>query len=558
MAAEKYCLLASCRRRYLLHYFGEQMDTDCGNCDNCTRDKIKRDISRESYLLLFCIKSCGGRWGLNMPIDILRGSRARKIIDNNFDKLPVHGCGKDYTAAWWKALAGLLIAHGYLKEIVDDIYRIVSVSSTGLQYLQSANFAIQPPMILVLTREMIDEEDHETQQSNADDKKGFVDIDREGLPMVEKKLYGVLLHLRMELAKDNGTAPYAICGDQTLIKIAKTRPSTRARLANIEGVNQHLVNSYGDKFLQTISNASQELGLFLNEESNTVPSAKRDNLSSLKNLSPAKLEAWKLWQIGKNTLKEVCALRRSVPIKEQTVISYILEAAHTGCEVDWARFCIEIGLTLEIFSKIHSAVSKIGSRERLKLIKEELTENVTYEQIKTFLTMEDLNICADKIFDCNISSLLKNSTKNDKLPREWESLVRERAESRPSLQAAIDGRKQNRHDSQVHDRSAKKFHLSECIESKKDGLEATKDSVMDLTESQDGIGDLTGYVDDKKNVLEATKDTVMELIESQDGMLFSEIANYFEGSKAEGVAALLGLLESEFLIFKKNGLYQAL
>ncbi|KAK8961576.1 hypothetical protein KSP40_PGU009563 [Platanthera guangdongensis] len=140
----------------------------------------------------------------------------------------------------------------------------------------------------------------------------------------------------------------------------------------------HLVNSYGDKFLQTISNASQELGLLLNEESNTVTSAKKDNLSSLKKLSPARFEAWKVWQIFKKTLTEISTLGRSVPLKEQTIISYILEAAHTGYEVDWARFCSEIGLTLEIFSQIHSTVSKIGSRERLKPIKEELPENVSF------------------------------------------------------------------------------------------------------------------------------------------------------------------------------------
>ncbi|KAK8942572.1 hypothetical protein KSP39_PZI008820 [Platanthera zijinensis] len=337
------------------------------------------------------------------------------------------------------------------------------------------------------------------------------------------------------------------------------RPSTRARLANIEGVNQHLVNSYGDKFLQTISNASQELGLLLNEESNTVTSAKKDNPSSLKKLSPAKFEAWKVWQIFKKTLTEISTLGRSVPLKEQTVISYILEAAHTGYEVDWARFCAEIGLTLEIFSQIHFTVSKIGSRERLKPIKEELPENVTYEQIKTFLAMEELNISADKIFDSNSSSLLDNSTKTGKLPAEWESLVRGRAGSTPSDQAAINGRKQDRCDSPVHERSAKKLHaLSECIESEKDGLEATQDSVMELIEIRDGARDLTECIENKNDGLEPTQNAIMELIESRDGMLFSEIADYFGGSKADIVAALLGLLESEFLIFKKNDLYQAM
>ncbi|KAL0911570.1 hypothetical protein M5K25_019719 [Dendrobium thyrsiflorum] len=534
MAAEKYCLLVSCRRQFLLQYFGEKRESDCGNCDNCTRDKRERDLSKESFLLLFCIKSCGGRWGLNMPIDVLRGSRSRKTVDNKFDKLPMHGHGKDYTTAWWKSLAGLLIAHGYLKEIADDIYRKVSVSPTGLQYLHSANFDDQPPLILALSNEMIDEEDHG--QINAENIESSISLEGERFSEAEKKFYDILLHMRTELAKENGTAPYAICGDQTLIKIAKIRPSTRARLANIEGVNQHLVSMYGDKFLQTISNASQELDLSLNKEENAVTATRKVYPSSEKNLNPAKFEAWKMWQMGKNSLKEVSSLGRSVPIKEQTVISYILEAAQTGCEVDWVRFCTEIGLTLEIISQIRSAVSKIGSRDRLKPIKEELTENVSYEQIKTFVMMEDLNISADEVFGCKSSLLSNTSTKpsNDansaqigRVPIEWGSLVRGRAESKSNPEA-VNIRKQNRSDNSDHESPAKKLHApTDENENLNDGLEATQESIMDLINNSDGIS-------------------------------LSEIKNFFRGSKADDVVDLLNCLETEFLIFKKNDLYRAL
>lgn len=425
-------------------------------------------------------------------------------------------------------MAGLLIAHGYLKEIVEDVYRKVSVSLAGLQYLHSANFVDQPHLVLTLTREMIDEEDHGAQQSNVDENKGSIDLEGEKLSEVEKKLYNILLHMRMELAKDNGTAPYAICGDQTLIKIVKIRPSTRARLANIEGVNQHLVSCYGDKFLQTICKASQELDLPLNGEANIVIATRKVYLSSEKNLNLAKFEAWKLWQTGKKTLMEVATLGRSVPIKEQTVISYILEAAHTGCEVDWVRFCTEIGLTLEIFLQIRSAVSKIGSRERLKPIKEELTENVSYEHIKVFLAMEDLSVSPEEIFGCNSPSFPGNSTKKGKFPTEWESLVRGRAKLESSPEAAINGRKQNRCESPIHETSAKKLHtLTEDFESSNNGLEATEDSVM-------------------------------EMIKSRDGISLPEIVNFFRGSKPDVVADLLGFLEAEFFIYRKNDLYLAL
>ncbi|XLT08994.1 hypothetical protein HN51_054787, partial [Arachis hypogaea] len=82
------------------------------NFDNCTVSRKERDMSREAFLLMACIHSCKGKWDLNMPIDILRGSRAKKILDAQFDKLPLHGLGKTYAPNWWKALGHQLIAHG--------------------------------------------------------------------------------------------------------------------------------------------------------------------------------------------------------------------------------------------------------------------------------------------------------------------------------------------------------------------------------------------------------------------------------------------------------------
>ena len=65
-----------------------------------------------------------------------------------------------------------------------------------------------------------------------------------------------------------------------------------------------------------------------------------------------------------------------MPIKEKTVISYILDAARDGCEMNWNRFCEETGLTLEIVSQIRLAIAKVGSRDRMKPIKDEVPENV--------------------------------------------------------------------------------------------------------------------------------------------------------------------------------------
>ncbi|KAL0370905.1 UNVERIFIED_CONTAM: ATP-dependent DNA helicase RecQ [Sesamum angustifolium] len=119
MAAQRYCMLTTCRRNFLLEYFGEKNSSvNCGTCDNCTNSKQEGDMSREAFLLMACIQSCGGNWGLNLPIDVLRGSRSKKVLDGQFDKLPFHGLGKDMPANWWKALAHQLISQGFKKPII--------------------------------------------------------------------------------------------------------------------------------------------------------------------------------------------------------------------------------------------------------------------------------------------------------------------------------------------------------------------------------------------------------------------------------------------------------
>ena len=76
---------------------------------------------------------------------------------------------------------------------------------------------------------------------------------------------------------------------------------------------------------------------------------------------------------------------RSAPIKEQTVLEYLLEAAQEGCELDWTRLCHEVGLIHEMFSDIQSAILKVGSKERLKPIKNELPEDVSLQTSSIYL-----------------------------------------------------------------------------------------------------------------------------------------------------------------------------
>ncbi|KAJ4981678.1 hypothetical protein NE237_032515 [Protea cynaroides] len=540
-AAEHYCSLVTCRRKFLLDYFGEKIAANnCGGCDNCTNSKTERDMSREAYLLLSSVQSSGGRWGINMPIDILRGSRSKKVREFQFDKLPLHGLGKDHPSNWWKALADQLIANGYLTETFKDIYRAVSVSKKGVQFLSTATPDRQQPLVLAVTSEMDEGEEQSGSGKAAGDLQNLSGPEWNGFSEAEEKLFRLLLDMRMNLARCSGTAPYAICSDQTIKKIARTRPSSKARLAIIDGVNQHFLTTYGDYILENIHLLSQGLNLSLDgeasiqatiiEKKNTVPNCQRK-------LTPAKFEAWKMWHENGLCIQEIAnAPGRPAPIKEQTVINYLLEAAQEGLEINWTRFCVEIGLTRMVYEEVQDAISKVGSREKLKPIKDELPEHVSYVHIKACFTIKDIGMSTD-IIPADLQSLKSCENRpeglhlfeasidmgaNSSLDGNGSPLVCPHTVSSPKILA---GTKQPR--------------VNDVL------IPAWKSQKIDVPEEGSQI------------VVEATRTKILEWLRNHDGVALSDIIKHFNGSK-ESVIDVLRCLESEFLIFKKNDLYRVL
>lgn len=168
---------------------------------------------------------------------------------------------------------------------------------------------------------------------------------------------------------------------------------------------QHLVVRHGDYLLQTIRDLSQELNLSLDGGANlqTANTRKANQVPNHKILTPAKLDAWKMWHENGLPIQKIAVFLdkiynymlqtfqcfnhfnfysqnfpgRSAPIKEGTVVEYLLEAAQGGLQIEWTRLCGEVGLSRERLSEIEGAISKVGSREKLKPIKDELPEDVS-------------------------------------------------------------------------------------------------------------------------------------------------------------------------------------
>ncbi|XP_059065394.1 uncharacterized protein LOC131036323 isoform X2 [Cryptomeria japonica] len=559
-AAQKYCNAMICRRKYILEYFGEKVAFDnCGNCDNCTNSGSveQRDMSREAYLLLASIQSCGGWWGLNVPIDVLRGARTKKILEKHYDTLPVHGLGKHHSANWWKALGDQLIGLGYLTEKLNDVFRIVSVSHQGQGFLRLASNVTQPPLILPVSHEMLFEE---SQKSGFKIKK--IDGELESLSTfegqqfseTEVKLYNLLLGFRAELARSESTAPYAICSEQTLQKLSKLRPSTKARLGNIDGVNQHLLMRHGDRILQTVKQFSESLELHLDGELPVQPSISRVATSIKEcSVSPAKMEAWKMWQEGGLSFSQIANLpERPAPVKDSTIIEYILEVAKAGYEINWMRFFKETGFTHKIAKEIRVGIDKAGSKEKLKPIKEQIPEFVSYTHIKTYLIIEDLGLSIDEMMamqssqdeDVNCSkcspSVLQAGSESMPLCPEEDDLIQVSSPSNEDSFAkppwlASDGRASTRR---------RKIEVIDMLSvespTKKHGSESVNKSHMDV------------------QPLQITEASLLSWLSECDGASLPQTLEHFPGSSKDCIVELLSQLESEFLIYNKNNIYKVM
>ncbi|MCO5604622.1 hypothetical protein L7F22_058791 [Adiantum nelumboides] len=273
-----------------------------------------------------------------------------------------------------------------------------SVGAPGKRFLQSAS-SKRVPILIIPTQEMLEEESKRGVMSI---NEGISSDKQETTPKYsmlsepEVKLCEFLLKERADLAKRNNTAPYAICSELTVQNLARMRPSSRARLLNVDGVNQWLVGKHGDEVLRAIKQLSTELGLPLDcpektqMESQTVPNSVKSNQGAEIKASPAKIEAWRMWQEEGMTISTIANLPdRPKPLKEETVAEYIVECCRFGFELNWQRFSKETGFD-KVFKEVRAGVERAGNRDRLKPIKEQVPEHVSYLHIKIFLMMEDL------------------------------------------------------------------------------------------------------------------------------------------------------------------------
>ena len=244
-AMVEYSELRSCRRRYILRYFGDHTDvtelngpddskSGCRSCDVCLAVKEDFDATEIAQKILSAVIRTGERFGAKYVSDVLRGSRAKRIRDFQHDQLTVHGIASNFSEPELRQIIGLLEDEGLLI-ISSSEFRTLAVTEKGKIFLNER-------VNLILARIPL-----ETESSlGLDDSSNSGDLD------YNQNLFSELKSLRKEIAQERDVPAYVIFGDVALREMAHYMPNSLETFGSISGVGATKLDQFGDRFVSLL------------------------------------------------------------------------------------------------------------------------------------------------------------------------------------------------------------------------------------------------------------------------------------------------------------------
>ena len=224
----EYVYIEDCLQQYILAYFGED-GVPCERCGNCLDDRELIDVTKETQMVLSCIKRMGENYGKQMLMKVLAGSKEQKVKNFGFDRLSTYGLLKKYAQKDILQLIEFLISGGYLLSVSGE-YPVLKVTESGIAVLTGKKqvFKKEPKKVVQLSDEAAD------------------------------SLFEALRELRTDLASEAGVPPYVVFSDSTLKEMSQQRPQNRLAFLEIKGVGQSKLDKYGEAFLAVIKEAQSE------------------------------------------------------------------------------------------------------------------------------------------------------------------------------------------------------------------------------------------------------------------------------------------------------------
>ena len=234
-----YAESSVCRRKLLLHYFGEEYNQEnCGNCDNCLHPKMKVEGKKALLIVLDAVQVLKEDFRSDYVIDFVMGKITEDIVAHKHDKLEEFGSGEDENPKLWNPVIRQALIAGYLRKDVEN-YGLLKLTAAGKKFMK------KPCSFMIV----------EDKEFNDDDDDDLMEGQGSAL---DPELYSMLKDLRKKIAKKHGLPPYVVFMDGSLEQMATVYPITLEELQNIQGVGAGKARKFGKEFVDLIKKHCEE------------------------------------------------------------------------------------------------------------------------------------------------------------------------------------------------------------------------------------------------------------------------------------------------------------
>ncbi|HRO43677.1 MAG TPA: RQC domain-containing protein, partial [Flavipsychrobacter sp.] len=233
-----------CRRKLLLHYFGEELKQDnCNNCDNCLNPKEKLEVKDSSKIVLDAVNELDERFNIDYVVNIILGKANPQIKTFRHDKLKSFGAGliMEMDANFWNSLIRQMMLEGLLRKDIEE-YGLLKITEKGHKFLK------KPFSIMVALN-------HNYENADGDDEE----VANAGATAVaDPVLFEMLKDLRKKVAKEKNLPPFVIFLENSLEDMSINYPTTMEELERIQGVSKGKALKFGRKFIELIAKYVEE------------------------------------------------------------------------------------------------------------------------------------------------------------------------------------------------------------------------------------------------------------------------------------------------------------
>lgn len=346
----------ACRTRFILNYFGEYREADCGHCDHCLNPPQTIDGTEIAQKALSAVHWLREQVGMNMLVNVLRGSSNAELRHKGYDQIRTWGAGKDIPWKAWRHYITQLVDQGYLS--------IDFTQSNNLKKTEHSMAVLRGQVPVALC------EYQEPGETPITREKALKPTGAQ-LTEVDQVLFEALRQLRARLADEAGIPPFAVFSDVSLQEMAQLKPANEAAFMRVHGVGEHKNRIYGEVFMDCIRQQVPEDQWFVSSE--PVKRAPPRNEFTIPKLSGTHWETLALYQQGLS----IEAIARQRELSETTIQGHLLRLNYHGEPVDISSIVSD-----DQIRRIQERWLQSGKPIQIYVVADQIGEGIPHDHIR--------------------------------------------------------------------------------------------------------------------------------------------------------------------------------